>query len=164
MPVFLTFIGLAVGSWAIGKVVDWAWKKGEEAFKGENDEDRNAQQSKAESGATMKSIEALGRSLKGGLDKNQESMWKQTTSLRKLEATSDSSQTMKGLVQSMRSIEGSANRQRWSAEKIQAAVDSSENTIGASMGDFKRHLSDLNAVEKSISTKVINLICLRHFF
>ena len=103
--------------------------------------------------------------MKGGLDKNQESMWKQTMSLWKLEeATSDGSQTMNGLVQSMRSIEGSVNRQQWSAERIQAAIDSSENTIGASMGDFKRHLSDLNAVEKSIETKVINLICLCHFF
>ena len=161
----LTFIALAVGSCGIVKVVDWAWKKGEEVIKGETDEDRNARQSKAESGATKKSIEALGRSLKGGLDKNQESMWKQTMSLWKLEeATSDGSQTMNGLVQSMRSIEGSVNRQRWSAERIQAAIDSSENTIGASMGDFKRHLSDLNAVEKSIETKVINLICLCHFF
>lgn len=159
MPVILTFIATAAASWAIGKIVDYAWKKGEEVINGETDENRIARKSAAESGATQSSILALQKSLKGGLANNEKSLSEQNVSLLKLErATSQGDQTMKAVIQSMRWIEGSVDKQMRSAGRIQYKIHDSGTAIRASIGNFKADLSRLNSVGQTISAKVIYLV------
>ncbi|KAG5651074.1 hypothetical protein H0H81_009987 [Sphagnurus paluster] len=149
------FLVAAVGSWAVSKVVDYVWDKGEEAVKHARGELTASEKSEKESAATMRSINSLRDVLKQGRESLDKKMSAEKVALLKLDnALSTGNQTMRELMSSMTKLEGLVDRANIKAGKIHEAIREDGSTIRESMKSFKSDLGHLNDVEKSILVKV----------
>lgn len=151
----LTFLAIAAGTWAIGKVVDYVWTKGEKALGIESQEEKDAKRDSAEAKAMLDSVAKFRSSMKKGLGGIEQGLSRETESLLKLDKVlDDSGQTMSQLMSSITFLDNLVDQHANKAENIQQVVKDDAAVIKESMKKFKSDLVHLNDVEKEILFKV----------
>jgi CII-binding regulator of phage lambda lysogenization HflD len=158
----LTFLAIAAGTWAIGKVVDYVWTKGEKALGIESQEEKDAKRDSAEAKAMLDSVAKFRSSMKKGLGGIEQGLSRETESLLKLDKVlNDSGQTMSQLMSSITFLDNLVDQHANKAENIQQVVKDEAAVIRESMKKFKSDLVHLNDVEKEVLFKVSDLAAIR---